>query len=108
SGLLELVARAEAGDALVVPRLLEADGTVQRSAHPVPGRPGSLLPALVHPPLLPRTLRERAEPWRAERPRTVGWAIAACLVARAAGRAVVGRDSSRPRAQLRALRRARR
>jgi GT2 family glycosyltransferase len=201
SGLLDLVARARARDALVVPRLLEADGSVQRSAHPLPGRPGGLLPALVHPPLLPRALRERAEPWRAERPRTVGWAIAACLVARtptlralgpfdpdaflffedldlalraraagvptelhpevrlrhagghatarrfggephdlharrrrdvvrarlgrralalddltqgltfatrAAGRAVVGRDSSRPRAQLRALRRARR
>ena len=35
----------------------------------------------MHPPLLPRALRERAEPWRAERPRTVGWAIAACLAA---------------------------
>jgi GT2 family glycosyltransferase len=27
-------------------------------------------------------LRERAEPYRAERPRTVGWAIAACVAAR--------------------------
>jgi GT2 family glycosyltransferase len=35
----------------------------------------------VHPPALPRALRERAEPWRAERSRTVGWAIAACLAA---------------------------
>jgi N-acetylglucosaminyl-diphospho-decaprenol L-rhamnosyltransferase len=67
--------------ALHVPRLLEADGRVQRSAHPLPGTAGALLPALVHPPLLPRALRERAEPWRAERPRTVGWAIAACLAA---------------------------
>jgi GT2 family glycosyltransferase len=55
------------------------DGSVQRSAHPLPGTPGSLLPALVHPPLLPRSLRERAEPYRATRSRTVGWAIAACL-----------------------------
>ena len=67
--------------ALHAPRLLEPDGTVQRSAHPLPGTVGALLPALVHPPLLPRALRERAEPYRAERPRTVGWAIAACLAA---------------------------
>jgi N-acetylglucosaminyl-diphospho-decaprenol L-rhamnosyltransferase len=84
AGLLDLVERAAARDALVVPRLLEADGSVQRSAHPLPGRLGSLVPAVVHPPLLPRGLREGAEPWRAERPRTVGWAIAACLVARTA------------------------
>ena len=68
--------------ALHAPRLLERDGSVQRSAHPLPGTVGALLPALVHPPLLPRALRERAEPYRAERARTVGWAIAACLAAR--------------------------
>jgi len=67
--------------ALHAPRLLETDGRVQRSAHPLPGTVGALLPALVHPPLLPRALRERAEPYRAERSRTVGWAIAACLAA---------------------------
>jgi N-acetylglucosaminyl-diphospho-decaprenol L-rhamnosyltransferase len=67
--------------ALHAPRLLEADGSPQRSAHPLPGTAGALLPALVHPPLLPRALRERAEPYRSERDRTVGWAIAACLAA---------------------------
>ena len=67
--------------ALHAPRLLEPDGSVQRSAHPLPGTVGALLPALVHPPLLPRALRERAEPYRSERSRTVGWAIAACLAA---------------------------
>jgi N-acetylglucosaminyl-diphospho-decaprenol L-rhamnosyltransferase len=67
--------------ALHVPRLLEPDGSVQRSAHPLPGTAGAFLPALVHPPLLPRALRERAEPYRAVRARTVGWAIAACLAA---------------------------
>jgi GT2 family glycosyltransferase len=84
AGLLSLVDRARERDALLVPRLLDADGTIQRTAHPLPGRAGGLLPALVHPPLLPRSLRERVEPWRAEAPRTVGWAIAACLVARTA------------------------
>ena len=65
--------------ALHAPRLLNADGSIQRSAHPLPGTPGSLLPALVHPPLLPRAVRERVEPYRAAGARTVGWAIAACL-----------------------------
>ena len=42
-------------------------------------------PPLVHPPLLPRPLRLRAEPWRADAAaRSVGWAVAACLVARTA------------------------
>jgi N-acetylglucosaminyl-diphospho-decaprenol L-rhamnosyltransferase len=67
--------------ALHAPRLLDPDGTPQRSVHPLPGTPGALLPALVHPPLLPRGLRDRAEPHRAGRARTVGWAIAACLAA---------------------------
>lgn len=67
--------------ALHAPRLLEPDGSVQRSAHPLPGTVGAFLPAVVHPPLLPRPLRDRAEPFRAEGARTVGWAIAACLAA---------------------------
>jgi len=81
-GLTGLVALARAHDALFVPRLLEASGRVQRSAHPVPGRVNALAPALLPPPLLPRAARLRAEPWRAEWPVTVGWAIAAAVVAR--------------------------
>lgn len=65
--------------ALHVPRLLNRDGSVQRSAHPLPGTIGALLCAPLHPPLLPRALRERIDPWRADRARTVGWAIAACM-----------------------------
>jgi N-acetylglucosaminyl-diphospho-decaprenol L-rhamnosyltransferase len=67
--------------ALHAPRLLNADGTVQRSAHPQPATLGALIPALVPSPLLPRAVRRRAEPFRAGRPTTVGWAIAACLAA---------------------------
>lgn len=63
-------------DALFAPRLVGVDGSQERSAHPLPGTPGSLLPALL--PLHGL----RVEPWRSSRPRTVGWAVAACLVAR--------------------------
>jgi GT2 family glycosyltransferase len=81
--VLERLARhARRIDALHVPRLLNPDGSVQRSAHPLPGRASALLPALVHPRVLPRPLRERADPWRAERERAVGWAIAAAVAAR--------------------------
>ena len=65
-------AAATGPERLWVPRLLEADGAVQRSAHPLPGTVGALLPALVPPELLPRALRERAEPYRAERPARSG------------------------------------
>jgi N-acetylglucosaminyl-diphospho-decaprenol L-rhamnosyltransferase len=81
-GLEGLVSEARERDALIVPRLLNPDGTVQRSAHPMPGTVRALLPALVPTPLLPRPLREHADPWRSDRPRDLGWAIAAALVAR--------------------------
>jgi GT2 family glycosyltransferase len=80
--LAALAERARAGGALCVPRLLERDGAVQRSAHPVPGRPAALLAAVWPPRAMPRTLRDRLEPWRADAPRRVGWAIAACVAAR--------------------------
>jgi len=69
-------------EALWVPRLLGPDGAPERSAHPLPGTLGALLGAPLHPPVVPAALRERLEPWRAERPRAVGWAVAACLAAR--------------------------
>jgi GT2 family glycosyltransferase len=78
---LEALAARVHGDpaALHAPRLLNANGTVQRSAHPLPGTAGALAGAVLHPPLLPPPLRDRLEPHRAERARTVGWAVAACL-----------------------------
>ena len=72
---------AAAPRALHVPRLLDADGSTQRSVHPLPGTLGAFLPAAIHPPLLPSGLRERAEPHRAASARSVGWAIAACVAA---------------------------
>ena len=80
-GLARLARLADGRRALLVPRLLNADGGVQRSAHPRPGGRDAYLAALVPPRVLPRALRERLEPFRADAPRRVGWAIAACLAA---------------------------
>ncbi|HEY5143189.1 MAG TPA: glycosyltransferase family A protein, partial [Solirubrobacteraceae bacterium] len=64
-GLERLATLAAARRALVVPRLLNADGSVQRSAHPPPGGREAYLAALVPPRVLPRAARERLEPFRA-------------------------------------------
>lgn len=73
-GLIDLVALARERDALLFPRLLNADGSVQDHAHPLPGTAAEVLRAL-----LPARLA--AQPYRATRPREVGWAIAAAVVA---------------------------
>jgi GT2 family glycosyltransferase len=78
--LLADVAGAYPG-ALHAPRVLNADGTLQQSAHPLPGTLGSLVPAVFPPALLPWRMRVLAEPYFALHPRTVGWAIGACLAA---------------------------
>jgi N-acetylglucosaminyl-diphospho-decaprenol L-rhamnosyltransferase len=80
--LATLVAAAADRNVLLVPRLLNTDGSAQRSAHPIPGTPAALVPALWPPRAMPRPLRERFEPWRASTAQPVGWAIAACLAAR--------------------------
>jgi N-acetylglucosaminyl-diphospho-decaprenol L-rhamnosyltransferase len=82
AGLATLAERARDRRALLAPRLLTPSGGLERSAHPLPGRPGGLLGALVHPRALPRSLRLRLDPWRDGAPRPVGWAVAACLAAR--------------------------
>ncbi|CAB4930164.1 unannotated protein [freshwater metagenome] len=81
-GLTRLAALAQRREALIVPRLLNPDGSVQRSAHPRPGTIEGLIAAVVPPRILPARLRVRLEPYRAEAPRTVGWAIAACVAGR--------------------------
>ena len=73
-GLPRLVERARDGDAVLAPRLLNPDGSIQDSVHPRPGRPRELLPALVP--------GRFAQLWRAEHRTEVGWATAAALVAR--------------------------
>ena len=75
TGLTTLVERARSTDAILAPRLLNEDGTIQDSAHPAPGTWRELGRAFV-PPRLTR------HPWQSERRTTVGWATAAALVAR--------------------------
>jgi N-acetylglucosaminyl-diphospho-decaprenol L-rhamnosyltransferase len=77
-GLARLARDAVAGGALLAPRLLNPDGSVQDSAHPLPGGLDALVPALLPRRFLP----VRYEPWRSERPRVVGWAVAACILGR--------------------------
>ena len=77
-GLARLALDASNGRALLAPRLLNADGSVQDSAHPLPGRLETLIPALLPRRLLPT----RFEPWRSEATRDVGWAVAACILGR--------------------------
>jgi N-acetylglucosaminyl-diphospho-decaprenol L-rhamnosyltransferase len=81
-GLARLAEDATTTQALLAPRLLNANGSVQDSAHPVPGTFEALIPAAVPRFLLPGPLRRRYEPWRSSRARVVGWAVAACIVAR--------------------------
>ena len=75
-------ARPRAPGALHAPRLLNADGSVQRSAHPLPGTPGAAA-RRARPPAAAAAPACASAPsrYRASRPRTVGWAIAACLAA---------------------------
>jgi N-acetylglucosaminyl-diphospho-decaprenol L-rhamnosyltransferase len=77
-GLSRLALDASSGGVLLAPRLLNADGSVQDSAHPLPGRVETLIPALLPRRLLPI----RFEPWRSHSTRKVGWAVAACIVGR--------------------------
>lgn len=73
-GLTRLVERARRTDALLAPRLLNADGSIQDSAHPTPGTWSEVT----------RALRRGRGPWRAEERTAVGWVTAAALVARTA------------------------
>jgi N-acetylglucosaminyl-diphospho-decaprenol L-rhamnosyltransferase len=61
---------------LVAPLVLNPDGTRQDTAHPPPISAASVLGAL-----LPQRLSWLA-PWRARRPRRIGWAVGCAIVAR--------------------------
>jgi len=75
-------AREDRPERLLAPRLLNADGTRQDGVHPAPGSAADLVATLVPPALLPGRCALALAPWRAERPRPVGWAIGAALAGR--------------------------
>ena len=80
--LRALAAEAARDDRLLAPALVGADGRRQDSVHPTPGTPAALAFALVPPALLPGWLGVGLAPWRARRPRRVGWALGAALAGR--------------------------
>jgi glycosyltransferase involved in cell wall biosynthesis/GT2 family glycosyltransferase len=67
---------------ILAPLVVQPDGLRENSAHPEPGSFPEFLRALVPGAALPRRLRAPIEPWRADAPRRVGWAVGCCLVAR--------------------------
>jgi glycosyltransferase involved in cell wall biosynthesis/GT2 family glycosyltransferase len=85
SSLAELAAevlREDRPERILAPLVMHPDGPREDSAHPEPGSPPELLRALLPTAALPRLLRAPIEPWRANGPRRVGWAVGCCLVAR--------------------------
>ena len=71
-----------APEQILAPVVLSPDGSRQQTGHLDPESPLLWLKAVVPPAVLPGALRTRVDPWRSARPRRVGWAVAACLVAR--------------------------
>jgi N-acetylglucosaminyl-diphospho-decaprenol L-rhamnosyltransferase len=82
AALADELGRQDTPDRILAPLILLPDGRRQDSAHAEPGTAPLLLSALVPPVALPGPVRPRVDPWRADRPRRVGWAVGACLVAR--------------------------
>jgi N-acetylglucosaminyl-diphospho-decaprenol L-rhamnosyltransferase len=74
--------RDDAAERLLAPVVIGADGRRQDSAQLEPGTIPLGLSALVPPALLPPPLARQVDPWRADRPRAVGWAVGACVAGR--------------------------
>jgi N-acetylglucosaminyl-diphospho-decaprenol L-rhamnosyltransferase len=64
---------------LLAPLVLRPDGTRQDSVHLEPVSPAAVVTALLPPAALPPPLRRHAQPWRADRPRAVAWAVGCCI-----------------------------
>jgi GT2 family glycosyltransferase len=70
-------AASEHPDRILAPLVLLPDGTRQDSVHPMPASPPELIRAAVPPPALQHAL----DPWRANEPARVGWAVGCCIAA---------------------------
>jgi N-acetylglucosaminyl-diphospho-decaprenol L-rhamnosyltransferase len=80
--LLALAAEAMDEQRLLAPLVLTPDGSRQDSVHPLPTSTADLARSLVPPGALPGRLGLALAPWRATRPRRVGWAVGCAIVAR--------------------------
>jgi N-acetylglucosaminyl-diphospho-decaprenol L-rhamnosyltransferase len=81
--LLEMVAEALREDRpprLLAPLVLSGDGSRQDTVHAAPGSAADLIRALVPAAVLPGAAGTALAPWRARRPRRVGWAVGCALV----------------------------
>jgi GT2 family glycosyltransferase/glycosyltransferase involved in cell wall biosynthesis len=67
---------------LFAPRVLNGDGSLQDTVHPLPASAADLVRSLVPPAAVPGRAGAWLAPWRAEAPRRVGWAVGCALVAR--------------------------
>ncbi len=90
AALAEEALRPGAPERLLAPLVLRADGTRQDSVHGEPVSPAAALTALVPPAALPAALRRRVQPWRADAPRPVAWAVGCCVGAATATLARLG------------------
>ncbi len=83
--LLTLVVEAlrnDRGERLLAPRVLNGDGSLQDTVHPLPGSAADLIRSLVPPAAVPGRAGQALAPWRSDCPRRVGWAVGCALVAR--------------------------
>ena len=67
---------------LLAPRVLNGDGALQDTAHPLPGATPDLVRSLVPPAVVPGRAGVPLAPWRSAVPRRVGWAVGCAIVAR--------------------------
>jgi GT2 family glycosyltransferase/glycosyltransferase involved in cell wall biosynthesis len=83
--LLELareLCETAADERILAPIVVRPDGTRQDSVHPVPTSPADLIRAVIPPAAVPGRLGLPLAPWRAAKPRRVGWAVGCALLAR--------------------------
>lgn len=80
--LRALADEARRVDRLLAPVVLNPDATRQDTVHPVPASLADAVRVFVAPGAVPGRLGVALEPWRARRPRRVGWAVGCALAAR--------------------------
>jgi GT2 family glycosyltransferase len=71
-------------DRLLAPLVLSAGGARQDTVHPAPGCAADLARLVLPPGRVPGPLGAAIAPWRARRPRQVGWAVGCAVAGRTA------------------------